>query len=181
MTSNVGKWSKQYRGVVEPLPYGDSNTYRMGAKQLADCPVVEDWGCGLGWFRQFLGPDQVYRGVDGTLSQFSTVVADLTKFTSDTPGLFMRHVLEHDTQWDRILNNALSSFTKRMVLVIFTPFARAKPHKELRFDKNYGVPTLGLNYDTLVAHFKSFTWTEHELESPETYYRRETVFVLERP
>jgi len=178
--SNVGKWSKQYRGVTRPQHYGDSPSYRRGADLLADCSVVEDWGCGLGWFRQFLGRDQVYRGLDGTISNFCTAVADFSTYRSETEGLYMRHVLEHNYDWETVLNNALGSFTKRFVLVTFTPFTNVTPHEELRYEEDYDVPTLALNHDVLISHFDEFNWTEETLLSAQAYYGSETLFVIDR-
>jgi hypothetical protein len=33
----------------------------------------------------------------------------------------MRHILEHNYEWARVLDNALASFTQRMALILFTP------------------------------------------------------------
>lgn len=176
--TNTGKWQKFYRGVTKPRPYGDSQSYRLAAEMLADCPIVEDWGCGLGWFRQFLNPRQIYRGVDGTKSQFATIVADLTTYRSEPAGLFMRHVLEHNYDWEKILDNAVASFTQQMVLVVFTPLTRETPHRELRYEHDYDVPTLSLNYDRLIESFNGASWSEHILHSPETYYGTEHLFHL---
>ena len=116
--SSAGKWN--YADVVDRTSYGDSTSYQKGAEFLKGL-AVEDWGCGMGWMRNFV--DGPYVGIDGSKSKFSDKVEDLTKYTSKTEGLFIRHVLEHDWRWEEILHNALSSFTKRMVLVFFTPYA----------------------------------------------------------
>jgi hypothetical protein len=38
-------------------------------------------------------------------------VVDLAHYRSNVPGIFMRHILEHNYEWARILDNALASFT----------------------------------------------------------------------
>lgn len=115
--SSSGKWD--YTQSHHPAAYGDDTTYRMGGDFLRGL-AVEDWGCGLGWFRKFHeGP---YLGIDGSKSDVSDVVGDLTGRISPTEGLFMRHVLEHNRNWGVILKNAVRSFQKRMVVVVFTPF-----------------------------------------------------------
>lgn len=111
---------------AEPYPYGDPLTYGLGAQWLAGCALVEDWGCGRGWFSKYLPPVQyrgVDTGVDGVAGQnpHAHALANLEFYSSTVPGIFMRHVLEHNYQWKQILRNAIASFTERMFLVVFTP------------------------------------------------------------
>ena len=84
-------------------------------------PWIEDWGCGLGGFRAFV-PAGKYRGIDGSHSPFADEVVDLTTYTSEAEGVFIRHVLGHDHAWEAILRNAVASFRRKLVLVLFTPF-----------------------------------------------------------
>lgn len=180
--SNLGKWDHLY-SVTDPARspefYGDSLSYRMGANLLADCTHVEDWGCGLGWFPQFLQPGIEYTGVDGSCSPRADVIDDLVTRETSVEGIFMRGILEHNYDWPALLANALRSFTKRFVLVTFTPFTDVSPHEELRFEEAFGVPTLALNHDFLVGHFELFRWSEETIESAETAYRTETIFTIE--
>ena len=118
--TNIGKWAAWYQGSDEPWAYGDPTSYEIGAAWLAGCTLIEDWGCGAGWLRTLLPPDR-YRGLDGTASPGCDAVVDLVTYRSHVPGVFMRHVLEHNHEWARILDNALASFTDRMVLILFTP------------------------------------------------------------
>jgi len=66
---NEGKWADWYQGVEKPWPYGDTTTYEIGAAWLDGCALIEDWGCGTGWLRTLVPPDQ-YRGIDETSSPF---------------------------------------------------------------------------------------------------------------
>lgn len=99
---NTGLWNAVYRNATDERPYGQVTTYELGGWWLRDL-FVEDWGCGLGWFRRYVdGPG--YRGVDGSWSRFADEIVDLEQYRSQVPGLFMRHVLEHiptDTQYRR--------------------------------------------------------------------------------
>jgi hypothetical protein len=52
--------------------------------------------------------------------QLCEALESLANQTSD--GILLRHVLEHNPGWRRILSGAVESFTKKMVLVIYTPF-----------------------------------------------------------
>jgi len=101
--------------------YGVEESYQVGMDWLKGCDVVEDWGCGPAYSKTYRNGK--YVGIDGT-EGFCDVVADLTVYTSSVEGIFMRHVLEHNTNWRPVLSNALKSFTKRMSLVFFTPWAR---------------------------------------------------------
>lgn len=176
--SNAGRWDRWYTGLdpAAPEPYGDTDTYRIGADWLADCALVEDWGCGKGWLTRFVPRDR-YRGVDGSSTPFADVVADLANYRSSVPGVFMRHVLEHDYRWETILANAVASFTERMVLVLFTPLAD-ETH-EITFAEDPGVPDLSFRLDDITAHFDGLT-VSHQTLPTATQYGTETIFLLER-
>jgi hypothetical protein len=186
MTSNLGKWDPWYKDLTaedKPQPYGASPTYEMGAQWLKDCAVVEDWGCGLGWAKQYYRPDQ-YFGVDGTKSPYADVVADLALYVpSDAaPGIFMRGVIEHDYRWDLILANAYRSFTQRMCLVLFTPMVRVGPWQQA-FVESIGVPDLSFSYFNIVGPMQDagiLRWETETIASPNTGYGVETIFYLEK-
>lgn len=176
--SNVGKWATQYRDVHTARHYGDSDSYRIGAEFLAPCPTIEDRGCGLGWFRRFTQPDQRYTGIDGSLSDFVDVVADLETYRSTTAGLFMRHVLEHNYRWDRVLDAAVASFTQRMVVAIFTPWADDEI-TVLGFEHDYGVPTLAFAPDDITDRLAPHSYEIVELADSPTFYGVEHVVLIE--
>src|ERR1700722_11100627 len=102
----VGRWDQWYAGLDAASPYGDVRSYEVGAAFLADCELVEDWGCGKGGMRQYVAPDS-YRGIDGSRTPFADVIADLREYRSDVDGVFVRHVLEHNYDWRTILSNVL--------------------------------------------------------------------------
>ena len=52
----------------------------------------------------------------------------------------MRHILEHNYEWARILDNALASFTERMALILFTP--EQEVTEEIAFRSDVGVPDI---------------------------------------
>ena len=167
------KWDQFYKGVEDMRPYGDSTTYALGADFLKGLSV-EDWGCGLGWFSRFHeGP---YIGVDGSCSKFATVSADLTEYTSKTDGLFMRHILEHNHEWKKVLENALTSFQKRMVLVMFTPFS-SETH--VIQESVPGIPDISFDPADLTDLFEPLIVREDSLPT-ETQYGSEHIFFLER-
>lgn len=111
--------SWNYLGV-EQFPYGDTTTYEIGMDLLKDCSTICDWGCGTAYAQRYIKPGQTYTGVDFTPSKFNHITADLRWLQHKSEGIFMRHVLEHNFEWKEILKNALASFTKRFVLIMFT-------------------------------------------------------------
>lgn len=178
VVSNVGKWDRWYcRGQEQPQAYGNTVTYALGAAHLIDCALVEDWGCGKGWFSTFIPADR-YRGIDGSQTPWAGIVADLADYRSDVPGVFMRHVLEHDYRWSDILTNAVASFTQRFVLVLFTPLVDITT--ELAYNDDPGVPDLAFSLDDIVDHLTGLTWS-HETIPTDTMYEAETIFLVERP
>jgi len=92
----------------------------------------------------------------------------------------MRSVLEHNYNWERLLANALNSFTKRMVLETFTPFQKHMKDRELRFEDAFGVPTLSLSRPKLEKLLAPFDWSETEIESGNTAYGVENIFIIDR-
>jgi hypothetical protein len=156
----------------ESRAFGDDVTYRYGADFIGELPV-EDWGCGLGWFRRFAKGS--YTGIDGSPSVFSDRVVDLRDYRSRTPALFMRHVLEHNPfEWQTILDNAVASFQYRMVLVLHTPF------NEFTFlIKDGAVPDVSFAWSDLTDRFIDATW-QHKRFHTATVYGVENVFCLTR-
>lgn len=152
--SNVDKWSRWYDGVTldEPQTYGDETTYRMGVQWLKDCDPIYDLGCGKGGFTKVardMGAGFRIIGVDGSDTPFADITTDLVDLkinpavVNPTSGVFMRHVLEHDYRWEKILNNAVRLCTKRLFLVLFTPLQDET--REIAWNEDPGVPDIGFN------------------------------------
>lgn len=173
-TSNVGRWNARYAGLTEVEPYGDTATYEIGARFLADCALVEDWGCGKGWLRRHVEPER-YRGVDGSETPFADVVADLRTYRSEVDGVFLRHVLEHDPGWRDILANAVASARQRLVVILFTPLGEVE--EELARCGEVGVPDLSLPRAEVLAAFGSRPWREVTLPTG-SHYGHETVLLV---
>jgi hypothetical protein len=170
-----GLWD--YSKVETPRPYGnDDVTYRKAMTFMADCNVVEDWGCGMGYARKFCTTK--YVGVDGSWSKFADVVADLREYTSQADGILLRHVLEHNHDWRPILRNAIKSFTKKLALVIFTPFQETT--KVLAINKDYhDVPDIGFRKGDLLEELGDLAYSEQSLRTA-TQYNFEHVFYVIR-
>lgn len=182
--SNLGKWDPWYSQLAEdadPEPYGYSEAYRLGAEWLAGCSPVEDWGCGRGWLRTLIPPEDRYVGLDGTASPFTDLVVDLAEYTSQVPGIFMRGVIEHDYRWQSILANALTSFTECMVLVLFTPMSETDTH-EIAWVEEIGVPDISFSMADIVELMlgQGLHWICHEIKTPGSGYGVETIFKIWR-
>jgi glycosyltransferase involved in cell wall biosynthesis len=158
--------------------YGDDVTYRKGMSFLAGHGLIEDWGCGFSHARAFVTAS-LYRGIDGS-SPRADVIVDLREYRSDANCIFMRHVLEHNADWRRILANAVASFRKRMVLVIFTPFAESTRQVKTTVGfTSVPVPDISFCREDLTSFFQCCTWSEESVRS-DTEYGIEHVFYLEK-
>lgn len=184
-------------GVIDhafEYPYGDTTTYHRGVEFLRTCETIEDWGCGRGWLRTLVRPE-VYRGIDvgvdsiACSNHFADVYANLSEYHSDTPGLFMRHVLEHNFDWRRILRNAISSFRNRMFLAVFTPLltdseddakviALHGPPEHPYYDPP--VPNLSFRRAAVEAEFAGLKFTYESLLTG-TQYGEEHLWRLTKP
>jgi hypothetical protein len=166
-----GKWN--YR-TVKQFAYGDETSYRKGMEFLNGQGSIEDWGCGTAFAKRF-ATRSAYIGIDASESQFTDRVADLRSYTSDVDCIFMRHVLEHNYDWKTILTNAVRSFRRRMVLVIFTPFG-----DETRQIASWsGIPDIAFRKDDLTRFFRHFKYSEESLRT-KTQYNTEHIFYIEK-
>jgi hypothetical protein len=182
--SSAGAWDTHYLPDSAPWPAGDNTTYLAGRDLLQHCETIEDWGCGLGWFKHISELTQV-KGIDGTGNPAADVVADLLTYRSQPEGIFMRHVLEHNMGWREILRNALASFTKRMVLVLFTPWAPGNTQVQLhgrRMNSGLVVPYLSLPRQELLDMFQlpGVSYCLIEDMQTDTRYKVEHLIVLNR-
>jgi hypothetical protein len=118
---SAGLW--KYTGGAKAPQYGTSMSYKIAADWLEDgCGTVEDWGCGAAAAKPFFKKAK-YIGIDGSPGR-ADIVADLRRRRSKTEGILIRHVLEHNYDWARILKNAIWSFEKRLAIILFLAPAR---------------------------------------------------------
>lgn len=178
MTSMLNRWAPWY-STGQRRPYGPTYTYLLAEEWLAGLHV-EDWGCGYARFKDFHKGG--YVGVDGTAG-WADHVADLTTHRNPTEGLLLRHVLEHNHDWRAILRNAIASFTKRMVLVIFTPDSGIRnSEKVLAHVSALGVDDLALPHWTIEHEFlvqPCEVVTKTHLPTA-TGYSGETIWLVEK-
>ena len=175
-SSNVGKWG--YETFQAPTAYDDPLSYSLGAEFLKDCKTIEDWGCGTCFFSTVLDPSISYKGIDGSWSKFTSELHDLVEYRSPSQpdGIFMRHILEHNHDWRAVLENALASFRRKMVLIIFTPWV---DETRVLVNNANGVPDIAFAPKDIGAYLEPFDYTLHEVET-KTQYGVEHIFYIER-
>jgi hypothetical protein len=177
----IGRWD-HWHTSPEPTPMGLSDAYQLGADFLQPCGTVEDWGCGGRYLSECLRPHQRYIGVDGSGHPDRRV--DLRAYRSEVDGVFMRAVLEHNYDWWDILQGFLRSFTKRAVLVLFTPWCTKRDHvwEELGYDDDPGCPILSFGPGAILGPCAqvSRSMGVRVIDSPNTAYGSETIITLVR-
>lgn len=169
----LGAWDGHYDNLTEPLAYGRTS-YATIAEFVRDCEDVQDWGCGGGALKVFLGEHQRYIGVDGSRTPYADVHADLTRYRSDACAVVLRHVLEHNDDWRDVLDNALASALRKLIIVLFTPTA---DETTVMFrEPDYArVPVIAFRLDDLLDRLSPRVMHEVEtVESPDTAFGTET-------
>lgn len=183
--SRVGLWDRYYANARDRGVYGDIETARYAADFFNHpyIEIVEDWGCGLGGFKLLLASRQQYIGVDGSKSPYADTVADLELYQSTADAIHVRHVLEHNPAWRKILKNALNSFRYRMVLTLFTPWSSAT-RVIARYPNFLGtnrtMVDIAFNRAELLEHLVGYRWTMRENLRTRTQYGIEHVIFIQR-
>ena len=168
-----------YSRLKKPRPYGATTTYQLALNWLKTCPLIEDWGCGSGYFGTLLPETITYRGLDGSTSPWgSPSEVSLTAYTSQVPGILIRHVLEHNWAWETILKNALTSFTQRLCLILFVPVIDGE--QVVNRAEHGGIPDLALPRGRLVPMLSPYL-KDLEILRTRSQYRSESLYCLERP
>lgn len=178
--SMLGKWDGWYKDVKKPgsFKYGDTVTYQLAADFLSDVGEVEDWGSGTGGFKRLYKGQ--YTGIDGSANPFVDSVVDLRNYRSSAEGIVMRHVLEHNYDWQKVLANAVASFKDKFCLIIFTPFM--KETKEIAHERKHGVdvPVIGFKRQDIEVFFKGLKWRCQDNIKTNAYYKVEHVYFVEK-
>lgn len=124
MVSMLNRWNNEYKNSLTQYgrrSYGAKKVYELAAAFLDGHGDVEDWGGGLAYFKRYIKKSN-YICIDGTMSKYCDKHIDLEEYRTKTDCILLRSVIEHNYNWKQVLSNAIDSFGKRMVLVIYTPF-----------------------------------------------------------
>lgn len=168
----MGKWNY---GATPQFPYGDETSYRKAMEFLDGPHIIEDWGSGVSWARKFVQRGR-YIGIDGSWSMHCDLVTDLRTYRSTADAILIRHILEHNLDWKKILENALGSFQKKFCLILFTPFGEET--RSIGSTKE-NVPDLSFRKEDLLEFLRPFSFTEESFESA-TQYGAEHIFYITR-
>ena len=176
--SNTGKWGKWYKNRSRPTFYGDQTTYKIAADFFHNVEEVEDWGCGGGGFRLFCPKYVRYRGIDSTSNPYVDLVADLCEYRSSVEGILLRHVLEHNADWQSLLRNAVASFSRKLCIVLFTPFSSTT--KNLYTHELLNVPNISFRKEDLTGFFVDLDWELIENIQTRSEFNSEHVFYIQK-
>ena len=92
----------------------------------------------------------------------------------------MRHLLEHNYAWDKILASAVKSFRRKFCLILFTPFATET--KEIAHNRASGIdaPDLSFRRADLEQYFSDLNWKLIENIKTQSQYGVEHVYLVWR-
>lgn len=158
----LGKWNY---GAAPRFAYGDETSYRKAMEFLDGPYTIEDWGCGTAWARKFVQRGR-YIGLDGSWSMHCDQVVDLRTYRSSADAILVRHILEHNWEWKKILENALASFQKKLCLILFTPFSPETKSIGTTWET---IPDLSFRKEDLTEYLKPFDYTEETIQSATQY------------
>ena len=180
--SMCGRWDFS---LTSEMCFSDwkCESYIKAAEFLGD--TVEDWGCGLGWAEKYF---KNYTGIDGSLG-YVKEQTDLVHYTSDVDNILIRQVIEHDYKWDKILENAIKSFRKKLCLIINTPFVKKTRvghlHPFVKADgtivKGFDKPEMYFNKQDILDFFPPDKFKLREESIPvEQGYHRDWILYVEK-
>lgn len=146
--------------------YGHGETFDLVAKFLDHPGILEDWGCGTCTLKDYI-KQATYRGIDGSTSDYNDITADLRYYRSKADYILLKHVLEHNPDWRMILQNALASFRKRLVVVFYTPFS-AETH-DTYFHEDVRVPAYSFKKSE-ITDLLIYPYTEEVINGETIFY-----------
>ncbi len=183
----VGRpWEGVWSNSGSEHAMGNPAAFQAAADWLKDpqIRVVEDWGCGCGHFKPYVGHWQEWRGVDACGASAATVVDDLRKPREVVDGIHCRGVLEHNDDWELILRNLYHSFRLRAAITIWLPLVpkgkTKREGKEMAVWRYSKEDIIGKRPDDPMFIPTNVTCV-HQMTVPRTKIEGcETVFCLER-
>lgn len=173
----INRWDYSNMGQVQ---YGQLDSYVHACNWLDQTGyTVEDWGCGCAFAKRFF-KHASYKGIDGSQNDYADVCkVDLSSHSSSPDGILMRHVLDHNENWEVILGNALNSFRKRMSLVFFIEFGPTTTVVSRSQDPKYkGVPDIQFRKSDVMKWLKPYF--DSELRIPIHDWLVDTIFFLKK-
>lgn len=173
-----GMWNYDGLGQVK---YGHPESYQRPAKFFDEVGgVLEDWGCGCCGMKEHVKVCK-YVGIDGSFNDYADKFEDLREYRSTCDCLLLRGVIDHNTEWEKVLTNALASFTKRAVVMIFHDLG---PRTKLLFRhtsvKYPGVPDMQFSLEDLMKYMLPYLVKVEVIPADKNSPNNETLFYLEK-
>lgn len=166
------RWN--YNGLGQ-VTYGHEQSYREPIAWFDELGgTLEDWGCGCCAAREFVKRCR-YIGLEGSKNEYADRCdVDLAHYSSNADHILLRDVLDHNLEWRQVLQNAVESFRRRMVVVIFR---ECGPETKVVFvndsPKYPGVPDYQFKAGDLIRHFCDYLVRIER-------YGSETAFYLQK-
>ena len=187
--SRLNLWNNFWNGRnPSKEAYTDNNItmeFSISILEKEDIKDLEDWGCGNCVFKEYCKKLEniKYIGVDGSNTGYQDKVADLTNYKSDVDCIYIRHILEHNHEYEKILNNGLQSFKKVLILILFTPFSDDET-KVINSGElsGYTIPDISFKKDELISIIEknNCTYEKMEISNTHTQYQVENIFIIKR-
>jgi|SRR3990172_3061712 len=187
--SRLGVWTPFWRGRARNKSLFNDDFFKFF--DIPEIITIEDWGCGVCDFKNSISSERcIYIGLDGCDTGYQDKIVDLVNYKSQVDGIFMRHVLEHNYNWEQIFINLLSSFKVRAMIVFFTPFSDNGTHtlngcvyrSTNKLGENVDIPDLSLDKKDIIKildKFSNITWKLNEnISFPQTAHQLEHVLFL---
>jgi hypothetical protein len=93
-----------YKGLGR-VKYGHPESYSRPCAWFDEVGgTLEDWGCGCAAAKEYVKVCR-YVGIDGSNNEFADQFEDLRFYKSACDCLLLRGVLDHNTEWEKILEN----------------------------------------------------------------------------
>lgn len=172
------KWKYEGMGQVK---YGHPESYSRPAAWFDEVGgVLEDWGCGCCGMKEHVKVCE-YVGIDGSKNDFANKFEDLREYTSSCDCLLLRGVIDHNEEWEKVLSNAMASFKKRAVVMIFHDLGPKTKviirHSNPRYP---GVIDMQFCLEDLMKHMLPYLVKVECIPAAQHYPNNETLFYLEK-
>jgi hypothetical protein len=119
--------------------------------------------------------------LDGSNTGYQDKIADLINYKSDVDCVYIRHILEHNDEYEKILNNGLQSFKKVLILILFTPLSNSASTVLNTIQlSGYTIPDISFNESEIISIIErnNCRYEKIEFSNSLTQYNVETIFIV---
>lgn len=184
----MSAWADRNARQHVPEKYGGEASYRWIAGQANEhgCKLVFDLGGGHAYLHHFLPIDN-YLNIDGAGGPLVDVVHDITEpapnldefeledFGPRLRAVVLRHVLDHNEDWPKIIDNLPSWEPTVVLIVLYMPLAQEETHVA-DWDP-IGVPEIRFYLPDVVACLHR---ADFDVEVVQPFFGGET-YIIARP